>query len=317
MTEEYIVGGGGSGGGPNESLRYLGSPPPIQWYDPDGQPHTETYASNSTSPCEENTTLTDGLFLHHYEMIDVNYTLANTVDYNTITITDGAGRSVVSIDAETGNVTISGHVSINEASQEFWNAVGSYKKEQQQPITPSVHHEPTLLNIVNQDGNVIKIMDNPSEAVQLAAVKQNGLALEYIKDPSLEVQLAAVKERGDAIKYIKNPSEEIQLAAVMQNGHTIERIKNPSEAVQLAAVKQNSFAVRHIDNPSDDLQLVAVTKFAGAFRLIKNPSEAVQKIEQYRLYVAAKLNEHTTGYIFEDTSSEVYDSYERAMRVIK
>jgi len=53
-------------------------------------------------------------------------------------------------------------------------------------------------------------INNPSEAVQLAAVKQNGWVIMYIKNPSEKIQLAAVKESKWALQHIKTPSEKVK-----------------------------------------------------------------------------------------------------------
>ena len=70
-----------------------------------------------------------------------------------------------------------------------------------------------------------------SEAAQIAAVQQDGDAIQYIKNPSEKIQMAAVQQNGYAIQSIKNPSEEVQMVAVQQNGYAIQYIKNPSEEV--------------------------------------------------------------------------------------
>jgi len=136
------------------------------------------------------------------------------------------------------------------------------------------------LLVVHKDGRLIKYMNNPTTAVQLAAVKQNGYAIEYIIkngiEPSEAVQLAAVQRNGNVIEYISNPSEAVQLAAVQQDGTAIYYIKNPSEAVQLAAVQQNGIAIYYIKNPSEAVQLAAVKQNWNAIEYISNPSEVVQ-----------------------------------------
>jgi len=88
-----------------------------------------------------------------------------------------------------------------------------------------------------KDALMIEFIDNPSEALQLAAVERHGYAIQYIKNPSEALQLTAVNKNGYVIRYIKNPSEALQLAAVKQDRYAIRYIKNPSEAVQLAAKK--------------------------------------------------------------------------------
>jgi hypothetical protein len=71
-------------------------------------------------------------------------------------------------------------------------------------------------------------------------------AIEYsvlgdIENPTEAVQLAAVKLEGDDIFDIINPSEAVQLAAVEGNCYSILGIINPTEKVQLTAVRNFNF----------------------------------------------------------------------------
>ena len=101
--------------------------------------------------------------------------------------------------------------------------------------------EEAQIKFVNVDGRAIRGIDDPSEAVQLAAVKENAFAIEYIIKkgitPSEAVQLAAVQNDVEAFEYIDNPSEEVQLAAVQKDGEAIEYIDNPSEKVKALHMK--------------------------------------------------------------------------------
>ena len=45
------------------------------------------------------------------------------------------------------------------------------------------------LNAVNKNGDAIRFIKNPSEAVQLAAVQENSYAIYYIKNPTISVQM--------------------------------------------------------------------------------------------------------------------------------
>ena len=113
---------------------------------------------------------------------------------------------------------------------------------------------------VKFNAELIKYIDNPSEAVQLEAVKQKAFTTEYIDDSTETAQLEAVKTCGGLIKYIKNPSESVQLEAVKQDSFTIKHIKTPTETVQLEAVKKCEYAIEYIANPSEAVQIEAVKK---------------------------------------------------------
>jgi hypothetical protein len=131
---------------------------------------------------------------------------------------------------------------------------------------------------VQENGQDIKYIDNPSEELKKLAVQQDGYAIQFIANPSEELKKLAVLQDGNAIRHIKNPSEEIQKLAVQRSGYAIEYIKNPSEGIKKLAVEENGFAIRYIKNPSEELQKLAVQKNGLAIHYIKNPSEEVKKL---------------------------------------
>ena len=99
------------------------------------------------------------------------------------------------------------------------------------------------------------------EEVRLEAVQENGNKIRFITNPSEEVQLAAVKQNGNAIQFIKNPSEKVQLEAVKQDGHVIKFIKNPSEEVLKTCLLSNDCDISLLkdewfDGKSDELRLL-------------------------------------------------------------
>lgn len=78
--------------------------------------------------------------------------------------------------------------------------------------------------------------------IQLAAVQQYGEWIRYINNPSEAIQLAAVNQDGGCIRHIDSPSECIQLAAVNQNKFALPHIKNPSATVVMRAI-ENGYPV--------------------------------------------------------------------------
>ena len=156
---------------------------------------------------------------------------------------------------------------------------------QLQPIFAPLHPHlmwQTLLSpaeqlaAVEQDGDAIRLIPNPSLQVQLAAVGQNGAAIEHIPNPILRVQLAAVGQNGFAIQWIPNPSLAVQLKAVGQNGRAIRHIPKPDPEVQERAVEQDGEAIRWIPKPSPEVQMAAVGQNGNAIYHIKDPSLKVK-----------------------------------------
>lgn len=75
--------------------------------------------------------------------------------------------------------------------------------------TINFESEEVQLKIVNQEGWMIKYIDNPSEKVKRAAVENNVFAIEYIDELSEELQLMAVQQDDYVFRYIKNPSQSV------------------------------------------------------------------------------------------------------------
>jgi hypothetical protein len=97
-----------------------------------------------------------------------------------------------------------------------------------------------------------------TEAQKLEAVKIDGYAIKYMENPSEAIQLAAINECESAFMWIKTPTEAAQLRAVTRYAWNIEHIENPSEAMKLAAVKSSGYVISTIRNPSPELINVAL-----------------------------------------------------------
>lgn len=183
---------------------------------------------------------------------------------------------------------------LNRAIATIANAEDDLKKIKKDPNAIKLVENPTeemQLEAVKRNGYTIRHIKNPTEKAKIAAVRQNINSLQYIKDPSEEVKLEAVKQNGWAIKFIENPSEEIAIEAT-KNGHpwAIEYIKNPSEALQLQAVKQNGTAIEYIENPTEKVQLEAIKNYPAAIKLIKNPTDKVKSMPNPEVFLKKVWN---------------------------
>jgi hypothetical protein len=125
--------------------------------------------------------------------------------------------------------------------------------------------------LVKRAWNSIRLIDNPSEAVQLAAVTRDGLALDIIVKkgikPSEAVQIAAVSESGIIIQDIRNPSEAVQLAAVNQTGYAIEFIK--VELITQLVAKTALIDVKYIKHHRESYNEMVHKLFANNTVLLK------------------------------------------------
>ena len=93
-----------------------------------------------------------------------------------------------------------------------------------------------------------------TEEEQLKAVQENGDNIQYINNPSKKLKIEAIKNTSYAIMHIKNPSEELQLLAVKENPLSIIDINNPTEKVIQEAANEiiysrvSDYLLRHLEN---------------------------------------------------------------------
>lgn len=82
--------------------------------------------------------------------------------------------------------------------------------------------EEELIYIVSQYPDAIKLIQSPSESIQLAAVSRNSAAIQYIKNPSEAVQLAAIISQ-DSLAMQSVPRNLIQRVNDVSGQHKIVR----------------------------------------------------------------------------------------------
>jgi hypothetical protein len=131
--------------------------------------------------------------------------------------------------------------------------------------------------------NFLKSIEKPDGKFQLHFPPLE-ILYKLIDDPSEELQLWLIERYPLSIGFIKNPSEELQLRAVNKNIYIIGHIKNPSEEVQLYVVNEEPWMITRISNPTERVQLTALKKDPDLFitnpdffKDIKNKTEKVIK----------------------------------------
>jgi len=94
---------------------------------------------------------------------------------------------------------------------------------------------------------LIAQIDNPSEAVQLAAIRRRADNIKYIKNPTELIQLAAIKQQHDTIRRIKDPSLKAQKYAFMKyNGAIIDCIVLKTNISKDLIEKYKPFIIKHL-----------------------------------------------------------------------
>lgn len=159
--------------------------------------------------------------------------------------------------------------------------------------------EAKQIKMVSQNGYKIRDIENPSEAVQLAAIECYPSVIDEIKNPTDKVKIKALRLDVDStFKPIKRmrpgPSEKVQEVMkeewIKKHPTQIFAFKNPSEKLQLIAVNNKVEAYLNIASPTkkvteramellktEEKQLNAMKDSLGSIiSIIKNPTEKVQ-----------------------------------------
>lgn len=96
-----------------------------------------------------------------------------------------------------------------------------------------------------------RMINNPTEKVQLDYIAKNGFTICYIDNPSEKVQLAAISRNYFSINYIKNNiSDDVLIKAIEKDWWFIQYIKSPSLKVQLSAIDQDVKAIDYMQSIS-------------------------------------------------------------------
>jgi len=97
-------------------------------------------------------------------------------------------------------------------------------------LCKSAEEERSEIDRINEDFNYITLINNPTEAMQLAAVEKWGNVIRYLDNPSEAVKIAAVTNWPEAIGYIDNPSRRVLEAAetARNSGICAERVVEKS-----------------------------------------------------------------------------------------
>ena len=125
------------------------------------------------------------------------------------------------------------------------------------------------INMLKTYGNMIQLIDNPTEEMKIVSLEYAGDNIQYIDNPSEELQLLAVTNDRRSIRYISNPSEKVQLKSIEYWGKNIRYIQNPTEKVQLYAIEDNIDNIYHIKNPTGKV-LEILKQMEGSDNLQEN-----------------------------------------------
>lgn len=176
------------------------------------------------------------------------------------------------------------------------------------------------LFIVNNNGNNVKYIKNPSKEVQKEAIKNVPLSVQYIEKIDEEIGIISVKSLWNSLGLIKNPTEEIIKEAIKTKGWAIQFVKDPSEELQVLAVEKDYDAIKYIKNPSENVQLKAINNYYTAIRFIENPTlkakieairlngEAINYISNYdldeiKIFISENIN--VVKYIYESIDIDI------------
>ena len=115
------------------------------------------------------------------------------------------------------------------------------------------------IEMLSQNGMVLKFVKNQTEEICTIAVKQNSFALSYVKQQTEKLCKIAVKNdtTGDVLNYVEDrfKTKELCTLAVKQNGYALRFVyKSPllslSTMYELTelALQQNGYDIKYIGN---------------------------------------------------------------------
>ena len=111
---------------------------------------------------------------------------------------------------------------------------------------------------VNNDGLLIKHIDNPSIETCTDAVKQNGLALEFIPNQTEELCIEAVCENGFALQFVDEQTDEICYYAIMECADSFQFVLNKTQELCETALNEDGLTIRFIENKTVQFKKIAL-----------------------------------------------------------
>ena len=167
-------------------------------------------------------------------------------------------------------------------------------------------NEKELIEKVKDNPEYIKEIENPSEAVQLAAVTLDGYVIKHIKNPSEAVQLAALEYEEMTLMYVENPTMNVQLKAIDADPWNLYYIKNPIAEVVVNAIEADNGILNTLESWLDDEDSALDYSSEGLFeglRQLENLDELKIQIIANLSYKASRKKESIfaiNGIIFEE-----------------
>jgi len=113
---------------------------------------------------------------------------------------------------ERAEISAQDHANVLEASKLLFQRL--ITADRAKPLLEKSKEEQVFIKNIRSNPNVIKNIENPSEAVQFAALKINPTLIEFIKNPTDDVKRYVVKTYPHALKrypkaFGEHPSQEL------------------------------------------------------------------------------------------------------------
>lgn len=106
------------------------------------------------------------------------------------------------------------------------------------------------MEVVTKDSLLLRLADNQSNRLCMAAVQQNGQAVRYVKHQTEKICMAAVKQDGMALQWVRVRSYKVCVAALQQNGEAIRYAEHDHQPkypeFALIAIGQNPYVLSQI-----------------------------------------------------------------------
>ena len=155
-------------------------------------------------------------------------------------------------------------------------------------ITNYINDDNFWIDLIPDNGLVLKHVKYQTEEICKLAVQQDGYALRYVMNQTYDICKLAVQQYGRALRFVKNRTEELCVLAVKQNGLALEYVPKQTEDICKLAVQQNGLALDYVKEQTNDICAIAVKQNGLVLELVKEQTDEICTLAVQQNWLALK-----------------------------
>lgn len=101
-------------------------------------------------------------------------------------------------------------------------------------------YEKIILDKFEEDPDLIRYIENPSDSMVMKALNENISNLRYITNPPENLCIDIIQKNGMALQYVEHQTNKMCFAAIKQNAKSFCFIRNPTEQMYIEAYKMDN-----------------------------------------------------------------------------